>query len=68
VAAVNAPTAVPADDAAATRRWVLVLIGVALVGRVIVAATVGLGIDESYTVATARSFALGTYDHPPLAW
>jgi 4-amino-4-deoxy-L-arabinose transferase-like glycosyltransferase len=27
-----------------------------------------LGIDEAYTVATARSFALSTYDHPPLAW
>jgi hypothetical protein len=56
------------DDLAAAERWVLALIAVTLLVRVVLAATVGLGIDESYTVATARSFALSTYDHPPLAW
>ena len=49
-------------------RYVLLLIGLALVGRIVFAGTIGLGIDESYTVATSRTLALSTYDHPPLAW
>ena len=32
------------------------------------AASTGLGVDESYTVATGRHLALSAYDHPPLAW
>jgi 4-amino-4-deoxy-L-arabinose transferase-like glycosyltransferase len=28
----------------------------------------GLGVDESYTVATSRQLQLSTFDHPPLAW
>lgn len=57
-----------ATNPIAAERWVLSLIALTLVGRVVLAATLGLGIDEGYTVATARTFALGTYDHPPLAW
>lgn len=34
--------------------------------RLLGAASTGLGIDESYMVANARSFALGYVDHPPL--
>lgn len=49
-------------------RRLLLLIGVTFVLRVILAASLGLGVDESYTVATSRVFALGTFDHPPLAW
>jgi 4-amino-4-deoxy-L-arabinose transferase-like glycosyltransferase len=49
-------------------RTVLLLIGLTLVGRIVFAATVGLGIDESYTIATSRVPALSAYDHPPLAW
>jgi 4-amino-4-deoxy-L-arabinose transferase-like glycosyltransferase len=49
-------------------RCVLLLIGLTLVGRLVFAGTIGLGIDESYTVATSRTLALSTYDHPPLAW
>ena len=49
-------------------RYVLLLIAAALVGRLVFAGTLGLGIDERYTVATARTFALSTFDHPPLAW
>ena len=36
--------------------------------RLLFAATVGLGIDESYMVAAGRRLALGYFDHPPLAW
>lgn len=57
-----------ATNPVAAERWVLSLIALTLVGRVVLAATLGLGIDEGYTVATARTFALSTYDHPPLAW
>ena len=39
-----------------------------LAGRLLLAATVGLGVDEAYTVSTARTFELSTFDHPPLAW
>lgn len=47
------------------------------VAAVIIAATLirlafalqtGLGVDESYTVATARQLHLGYFDHPPLCW
>jgi 4-amino-4-deoxy-L-arabinose transferase-like glycosyltransferase len=32
------------------------------------AATLGLGVDESYMVAAGRVLSLGYYDHPPAAW
>ncbi|MDR3566016.1 MAG: glycosyltransferase family 39 protein [Negativicutes bacterium] len=34
--------------------------------RLLLAATIGLGVDESYVVAVARSFSLSYFDHPPL--
>jgi hypothetical protein len=46
----------------------LVLILGALALRFVFAASVGLGVDESYTAATARVLSLSTFDHPPLAW
>jgi 4-amino-4-deoxy-L-arabinose transferase-like glycosyltransferase len=36
--------------------------------RLLLAAAIGLGIDESYMVAAGRSFHLGYFDHPPLSW
>ncbi len=53
--------ATPAGAVAAT------LLGFTLL-RLIFAASIGLGIDESYMVAAGRSFRLGYFDHPPLAW
>jgi hypothetical protein len=45
----------------------LILLGTAI--RIVVAASVGLGTDEAYTVAVSRTFALGYVDYPPLhAW
>ena len=39
-----------------------------MVVRVLFASSLGLGIDESYTVATGRHPQLSYFDHPPLAW
>jgi 4-amino-4-deoxy-L-arabinose transferase-like glycosyltransferase len=36
--------------------------------RLLFAAGVGLGIDESYMVAAGREWQLSYFDHPPIAW
>jgi 4-amino-4-deoxy-L-arabinose transferase-like glycosyltransferase len=46
----------------------VLLIGTTLVGRLLFAGALGLGIDESYMVAVGRHLAFGYYDHPPAAW
>ncbi len=60
-------------EAASGARWTaerrtFVLIVAVLALRFVFAAATGLGIDESYTVATSRVLTLSTFDHPPLAW
>jgi hypothetical protein len=45
---------------------VLAIIAVGAVVRFLLAATVGLGVDESYAVAVARDVSLSYFDHPPL--
>ena len=47
-------------------RAVLALIGAFLVFRLVLAATLGLGVDETYTLAIARDLSLSYFDHPPL--
>jgi 4-amino-4-deoxy-L-arabinose transferase-like glycosyltransferase len=47
-------------------RAVLLIIIVGSVARVVLAACVGLSVDESYTVAISRHLALSYFDHPPL--
>ena len=49
------------------REKIIILIAAATAVRLFFAQT-GLGIDETYTVATSRSFHLSTFDHPPMAW
>jgi len=50
-------------------RAVLAIILIGTVIRLVFSASVGLGSDESYTVANARLFALSYVDYPPLhAW
>ena len=49
-------------------RATLILICVTALLRIAFGATLGLGIDESYMVATARVPQLSYFDHPPLAW
>ena len=36
--------------------------------RLVFAALLGLGIDESYMVAAGRHWQLSYFDHPPIAW
>jgi len=45
-----------------------VLILATFTARVVFAASLGLGIDESYMVAAGRRLRLGYFDHPPIAW
>jgi hypothetical protein len=45
-----------------------VLIVTTLLLRLVFAAALGLGIDESYMVASSRSLQLSYFDHPPVAW
>ncbi len=46
----------------------ILLITGTLVLRLLLAAALGLGIDESYMVAAGREWQLSYFDHPPLAW
>src|SRR5271168_5113065 len=45
-----------------------VLIFGTFLARLLFAASLGLGIDESYMVAAGRQLRLGYFDHPPIAW
>jgi 4-amino-4-deoxy-L-arabinose transferase-like glycosyltransferase len=36
--------------------------------RAIVAVTIGLGVDESYTASASRQFGASYYDHPPMSF
>ncbi|MGH7155346.1 MAG: glycosyltransferase family 39 protein [Acetobacteraceae bacterium] len=51
-----------------TTRAVVTLIAVTTMIRLVFAWALGLGVDESYMVATGRSLAFGYFDHPPAAW
>ncbi|BBB91879.1 MAG TPA: glycosyltransferase family 39 protein [Methylomusa anaerophila] len=42
------------------------IIAAGLIARLILAASVGLGVDESYVAAVAHQFSLSYFDHPPL--
>ena len=52
----------------APRDYVLLIILASLIGRVILAATIGLGVDESYQVSVSRPLSLSYFEHPPLAF
>ncbi len=45
---------------------VLATLALGVLLRFILAASIGLGVDESYAVAVARQFSLSYFDHPPL--
>ena len=47
---------------------ILPLILAATALRLAFGAALGLGVDESYMVASGRVLSLGYYDHPPAAW
>ncbi len=50
------------------RDYVLLVILATLIGRLILAATIGLGVDESYQVSVSRPLSLSYFEHPPLAF
>ena len=52
----------PADTAA------LATIAVFTAARVLLAAVLGLGVDEAYTLSVAHDLELSYYDHPPLQY
>jgi len=47
---------------------VTTLIVATFLTRLLFAASLGLGIDESYMVAAGRNLQLSYFDHPPIAW
>src|SRR6266436_2557398 len=49
-------------------RTVAALILLTFVARLLFAAALRLGIDESYMVAAGRKLQLSYFDHPPIAW
>jgi hypothetical protein len=49
-------------------RVVLVIIAAFTVLRLVLAAVVGLGVDEAYSVSSAHELALSYFDHPPLQY
>lgn len=66
----SAPTALPLSEkrASAIRHDAALVIAAATLARLAFASLTGLGVDESYTVATARTLDLSYFDHPPLCW
>ncbi len=62
----TSPLAAARLAAPASALALLVLTTFAL--RLVFAATLGLGVDESYMVAAGRHWQLSYFDHPPLAW
>lgn len=51
--------------AAAGIWWVILF---SLVFRIAFAASIGLGVDETYFTVVGRELHLSYFDHPPLAW
>jgi hypothetical protein len=47
---------------------VLLVIAAATLVRVAFGMALGLGVDESYMIASGRVLSIGYYDHPPAAW
>lgn len=74
--ATPAPSSRSVGRTAITRRRVILLIASTTVLRLVLAALIGLGVDESYAVAVAGGgpggargpLSLSYYDHPPLAF
>jgi len=50
------------------KRYVLAIIAAGTLLRLVSAATVGLGVDETYMVVASRQMSAGYFDHPPVAF
>ena len=46
--------------------FALAILAAFAIARLLFAFAIGLGIDESYTVAISRRLSLSYFDHPPL--
>ena len=55
------------ENAAFARRVLWLIVATAL-ARLVIAAILGLGIDEAYAVAVARPAQLSYFDHPPMVF
>ena len=64
--AVRTPSPNPLPQGEGEKLLVLILITTLV--RLIFAASLGLGVDESYMVTAGRVLSLGYFDHPPAAW
>lgn len=53
-------------NAISPRITVMLIILISSLLRMILAASIGLGVDESYVVSIARTLSLSYFDHPPL--
>ena len=62
------PPSMRARHDEAVRRHLLLLLLFTTLIRLAFAAALGLGVDESYMVASGRTLSLGYFDHPPAAW
>ncbi len=49
-------------------RAVLLLVAVGILLRLVLAWTIGLGVDESYAVSVSRGLSLSYFDHPPISF
>ncbi len=56
------------DTGSSPQSRIVWLIAVTTLARLVFAASLGLGVDESYMVAAGRTISLGYFDHPPAAW
>lgn len=69
LAADLAPAAAAPAAALRDATWVVALVILAgTAARLALAASLGLGVDESYMVAAGRALHLGYFDHPPVSW
>ena len=64
----SAPSLLDRRAAAPLNLAVAWLIAAGTAVRLVMAAAIGLGIDEGYMVAAGRTLRLGYFDHPPLSW
>jgi hypothetical protein len=58
----------PRNDRGSVQRQLVLLLVVATLVRLGFAAALGLGVDESYMVASGRALSFGYFDHPPASW
>jgi 4-amino-4-deoxy-L-arabinose transferase-like glycosyltransferase len=58
----------PAMHLTTPARAAIIAVSLATLIRLILAASMGLGIDESYMIAAAHSFQLSYFDHPGISW